>query len=109
MSSFIEPVAIDAHTLLYRPPADVCAEFEVTMTTLPVGTASYSPMMRDCASIVIVTRGSGVATCAETEVALRPGVVLFLGANKEMKVNTAGSSEDLVFFRAHVNLGQRVD
>ncbi len=35
--SFIEPISLDANTLLYRPPADICSEFEVEKVTVLPG------------------------------------------------------------------------
>lgn len=102
--SFVQPVRIDAHTLLYRPPADVCAEFEVEMTSLPAHTSGYAPPQINAACIAIVTRGGGAATCGGRTVALTEGTVLFLPAAAPVLID-AGDRE-LEFFRAHVNLGE---
>ncbi len=43
---FLEPVALDSSTVLYRPPADICSEFEVEKTSIKPGEMVYHSLLR---------------------------------------------------------------
>jgi mannose-6-phosphate isomerase len=105
-TSFIQPISLDQYTALYRPPLDVCAEFEVERTELPAGLQAYSPVTVNCGCLIIVTQGTGVVvqTMEELGVQLMPGSVVFIPANSSSQFKVDESSS-LVYFRAHVNLG----
>ena len=116
VSSYIVPESLDSHTVLYRPPHDVCAEFEVEKTVLPKGTKNYHMAGRRSASLILVTHGSGtIAPFADdsgdevglkvgASIKVKPGTVLFHPANQAVLLE-AEDAEDLVIFRAHANLG----
>ncbi len=75
------------------------------LTTLPTGTDEYAVTTGDYASIVLVTGGrGGTFSFGEKHVQLRGGDVLFVAANSSVRV-TAGQ-EQVVFYRAHVNLSK---
>ena len=116
MSSYVVPLTVDERTVLYRPPHDVCAEFEVERTVLPKGEGNYHLTGHRSASLILVTHGSGkisplpnesgddMSQTVEPLTRLKPGTVLFQPANQDALVS-AEDAEDLVIFRAHVNLG----
>jgi hypothetical protein len=104
--SFLTPVALDEFTLLYRPPADVCSEFEIEQTTLPAGTGSYQPAPVPCACMLLLLRGGTFTvtdTSNNTSEHHKEGTVLFVPAHAQVTV--AGGAEGALFYRAHVNLG----
>ena len=103
----LSPVALDRHTLLYRPPPSLCAEFEVEVCTLPPNAEPYQPPVADCGSILLFFEGT-TCTIADGDVAggkgsaVPLGSVLFLPANAEVTVSSG--ADGVVFYRAHVNL-----
>lgn len=102
----IERVALDEFTFLYRPPYDVCDEFEVEMVKLPRQSSKYVLPTRVCASLIIVTEGSNVTVEDEfnnESLYLDSGSVLFVGAGIQIYITTL--DVDIVFFRSHANLG----
>ena len=116
ISFYVIPVALDKHTVLYRPSHEVCAEFEVEKVTLPRGAENYTLIQHKCASILLVTKGAGSIFTSmdhagaekrakiENSLSLKAGTVLFQPASYASSISVDGE-EDLVLFRAHVNLG----
>jgi mannose-6-phosphate isomerase len=104
----LKPSKLDDHTLLYRPPASLCAEFEVEVTTLPADSEPYQLSVLECASLVLVLKG---VACTITNTSsdetntceVTAGSVLLIPANTAYRVS--GGSDGAVLYRAHVNLG----
>merc|ERR1719421_2375594 len=102
---FLTPVPLDDFTTLFRPPVDVCSEFEVERTLIPKVTQSYTIPARPGASILIFLEGTGTLNQdgAET-IRIGPGSIIFIAAGKDTKF-TGEEISDVLFYRAHANLG----
>ncbi len=96
----------------YRPPADVCAEFEVERTTV-VPQSSYELAPAPCASIFIVTFGPSASSSSSSATtisdrsghseSLSVGDVVCLGAGESVKIDNQGDVS-ICLYRAHANL-----
>ena len=92
--------------MLYRPPGDVCSEFEVERTTLPPNTGAYSPPILPCGYILLLLSGSSCTVSNTTtgeSISLQVGTVMFIAANTPLSID--GGAEGVQLYRAHVNLG----
>jgi hypothetical protein len=115
----IEPVRVDAYTNRLRPDPSVCVEFELDVTTLTntnsESNVSYTFPALPCASLLLLLRGRGVNyrrengnnDAAEVDaVGIEEGSVLFLGAGQSITISSdIEPDEEVVVFRAHINLG----
>jgi hypothetical protein len=112
----INPVAIDAVTTRLRPDPSVCVEFELEVTTLANSEeGNYSFRALPCASLLLLLRGKSVSlrssyggNSAEEEYPSRieEGSVLFLSAHQVLSISAdVEPGEEVIVFRAHVNLG----
>lgn len=117
--AFIETIPLDAgaQTVLYRPPKEFCAEFEVEQIRFSEKDEAVSLRALPAASLLLVLSASSSITAQvvgtlspesqhsllQTELALTPGSVVFLAANVAAQV-VAPVSGDYVLYRAHVNL-----
>lgn len=108
--AFIDTVAIDGNTRLYRPPKTDCAEFEVEEIRL-TEPSSVTLRALPAASLVLVLSAPSpiraVSTADDsgltTELSLSMGSVFFLASNAQVDI-TASSSGEYLLYRAHVNL-----
>jgi mannose-6-phosphate isomerase len=125
--SFLVPLELSKGQLLYRPPVQLCAEFEVEKIDIRSGTKT--PLLAlPAASIILVT---GDSQSAEMDVSSSPnlsltviddssdqsfgvckksiqakiGSVIFIAAGAHVKVVCEDEAASYVLFRAHVNLG----
>mmetsp|Transcript_22841 Transcript_22841/g.38223 ORF Transcript_22841/g.38223 Transcript_22841/m.38223 type:complete len:436 (-) Transcript_22841:1175-2482(-) len=106
LPNFLTPLPLDDYTVLYRPPSDCCAEFEVEKIVVPANTSSYTPLTVPCGSMIIMIVGGSttrVAATATTEMMIQDGAVLFVAANEQIRITTGVN--EATFYRAHVNLG----
>ena len=102
---FLTPKPLDDYTTLFRPPVDVCSEFEVERAMIPKTTQSYTIPARPGASILIFLEGTGTMSQDGTEVIqVGPGSIIFVAADKDTKFSSKETS-DVLFYRAHANLG----
>lgn len=108
--AFIDTVAIDGNTRLYRPSKADCAEFEVEEIRL-TDAASVSLRALPAASLVLVLAASAPLRAVSTatdrdltaELSLSMGSVFFLASNAQVDI-TASSPGEYLLYRAHVNL-----
>jgi len=104
LPDFLTPLKIDDCSVLYRPPADCCAEFEVERITVPAHT-TYTPPPVPCGAMLLMISGEdGTASGSpNAPLPLKAGSVVFVGASEDINITTGGI--ETVFYRAHVNLG----
>jgi mannose-6-phosphate isomerase len=110
--AFIETIAIDDNTQLYRPPKAFCAEFEVEYISWTEVT-SVELRALPAASLILTLEAPSAASVSiqqlvdsdilHSELSLKQGSVFFLAANVAAMVTTSGSGR-FVMYRAHVNL-----
>lgn len=101
--SFLDPIPLDDYTKVYRPPYSSCAEFEVELITVPANTR-YSLIVVDCGALLLMIKGKQCElSSSEETMTVSEGHVIFVVANKSISVSTG--IEGVVFYRAHVNLG----
>ncbi|XP_069357693.1 mannose-6-phosphate isomerase [Maniola hyperantus] len=77
----------DENSCIWRPPVP---DFAVVKMKIPSGD-SYNTIVRPSPSVIIVTSGSGQA-CDTEPVPVRPGVVLFLKASRQLTLTPAEGS-----------------
>jgi len=107
----LQPVAVDTHTQRYRPPADICEEFEVERSIFSSAVGEVCLRALPCASIILVYKGCfDMQTGGNSEViAAGCGDVFFLPANASMSCLTtegdanANVDTEVTLFRAHLN------
>ena len=118
LPEFLRPLVVDEKTVTYRPPSDVCAEFEVDMITICVGD-SYNLPPVNCGCILLMSHGCTAnisvaevddsidASGRSSTLAVGLGSVLFIpaGASASIRCDPADDIDSCVFYRAHVNLG----
>ena len=85
----------------FRPPADICSEFEVEKTELPAS-VEYFPVLKECCFLLIVISGDCIITTENEEPILcSQGHVYFASAGIKYDVKTNGG---VVFYKANVNM-----
>ncbi|XP_038622860.1 mannose-6-phosphate isomerase [Tachyglossus aculeatus] len=89
---------LDPCVFTYDPPVP---DFTVMKIEVPASAKPYAVSALDSASILLVVRGEavGTSTAAQSELALRRGVVLFIAANESVSLQIT-SSGSLLMFRA---------
>ena len=112
---YIQPVSIDTCTKLYRPPIQVCEEFEMELTNIPIQT-EYTIRALPCASIILVWSGAGSVSYSTAPTPLNSnmdmdtrdfitqwtvGSVIYLPAN--IAIQCTDISSNIILYRAHVN------
>ncbi len=72
-------------TCSFRPDSEICAEFEVEVTTIPASPKPQSITLSalPCASLLLLLRGSSVSSEGHY---IPEGSVLFLSANLSLDV-----------------------
>lgn len=110
----VKPIQIDEYTLIYRPPFDLAAEFEVEKCELPPSTDYIFPLLHCCA-IILVVQGecdvceisSGMENCPEEILREIPcakgGSTIFLTAFGKYSIRSG--SGGVIIYRAHINTG----
>lgn len=100
----ITPKTLDENTTIYRPPIDLCAEFEVEKVEISANML-YSLRKIDTASIILIVEASDNAQFSSENsiIQVSMGSVLFIGANAQVKIDS--SDKPILLYRAHVNLG----
>jgi len=100
---FMVPQQLSAYSVLYRPPVEICSEFEVEKTELPADT-EYTPEVRTCCFILIVMSGECIITVngENDTTTCSQGHVFFVAAGTSFKVTAL--SEGAVYYKAHVNM-----
>ncbi|RYH31248.1 mannose-6-phosphate isomerase, class I [archaeon] len=111
--SFLTPIRIDPYTVVYRPPGDRCAEFEVEhikalqsieTPLLSIPTASLL-LMLDGQDAQLEFKGTSASENVQQLIGschIRVGMVVFLAAGTAVTVKSETASA--VFMRAHINL-----
>nr|XP_056721926.1 mannose-6-phosphate isomerase [Euleptes europaea] len=89
---------LDPCVSIYDPPVP---DFAVMKIEIPPTVKLYLVSAIDSASIVLVIKGMavGTSTAATSEMALRPGTVLFISANESISLHLS-ASEGMLLFRA---------
>ncbi|KAM6426197.1 mannose-6-phosphate isomerase [Liasis olivaceus] len=89
---------LDPCVSLYDPPIP---DFAVMRIEIPSSVKLYLVSAIDSASILLVVQGSavGTSTAAGSEMALRPGAVLFMSANESVSLHFS-SAKGMLLFRA---------
>lgn len=99
---FMVPIERNAFTRIYRPPADICSEFEVEKTELP-RECEYSPESLNCCCLILIVSGEcSVAQESGSELFVAEGHVYFLAARTAITVKT--STSGVKYYCAHINL-----
>ena len=85
------------HEMMYDPPVD---DFAVSCVRLAPGAAadSYRFSVNDSASIVLFIRGS--ARVQGRQIDVRPGTILFVPADCELKLSNVGGADGMMAYRA---------
>ncbi|XP_048337613.1 mannose-6-phosphate isomerase [Sphaerodactylus townsendi] len=89
---------LDPCVSIYDPPVP---DFAVMKIEIPSTVKLYLISAIDSASIVLVINGTaaGTSTAASSEMALRPGTVLFISANESISLHLS-TTEGMLLFRA---------
>lgn len=96
LPEFLRPIESDAYCKIYRPPADVCSEFEVEQVTIPLLSAStttatsassssgtYNITPVPCGSILLLAKGSSaVLTVMDSSSASSSSVAVMASSGK---------------------------
>jgi mannose-6-phosphate isomerase len=101
---------LDKNTTRYRPPYDLCSEFEVNRTEVDKADEPYRLPILDCASIILFLKGGGVlnrTTEGKTSDQLQysEGMTVLIAANESILVDASVST---LLYRANTNLGEVV-
>ena len=109
----VEPFPLDEYTLVYRPPSSICAEFEVEVIKLPIGVQNYVLPSINCASIVLIFKGSCLMNSLDNndnkELLVSEGNIYFIEALSNIIISTTNdvsNNESTIIYRSHVNLGK---
>ena len=118
----VEPFPLDEYTLVYRPPNTICSEFEVEIIKLPIGVDKYILPSINCASIVLVFKGSCLMNNLDNnkEILVSEGNIYFIEALSNIIISTTSTTtttttttttdvinnEITIIYISHVNLGK---
>ena len=104
----VHPIEVDSNTSTYRPPFNVCPEFELNRLHYKGGSSGkpqeYTLQQIDCCSVVLVMDGSlSFADTVGRETTVSAGSVVSVSANANVTLRVA--SDETTLYRASRNLG----